>query len=242
MLPSLEKRIELRSKPNQTAIMLQKWRDLTFIHWKYSSDVLQSLLPKGLYVDKFENEAYIGIVPFFMRDVKPIFFGSIIPGSNFCELNLRTYVYDDNGVPGVWFISLDANHWLSVQIAKAFFLLPYYYSRFSIRQENDSIDYQCVRGKNPPVNFSYKPTRYLGMAEPGTLEFFLIERYLLFAGKEKVFTGRVHHKPYELHEVEVSAWDENIFLWNGITTTRRKPDHLIFSKGVDVTIYPLEAL
>lgn len=242
MSPSLEKRIELRNQPNQTAALLQKWRDLAFIHWKFPEEILQTLLPKGLYIDKFENEAYIGIVPFFMRDVKPIFFGSIIPGCNFCELNVRTYVYDENGVPGVWFFSLDANHWLSVQFGKSLFLLPYFYSDFNISRDGDFIDYQCVRGKNSRTQFSFKPTQYIGRAEPGTLEFFLIERYLLFVGKEKVFSGRVYHEPYELNTVEVKVWDENVFLWNKIAATGRKPDHLIYSKGVDVKIYPLQAV
>ena len=36
------------------------------------------------------------------------------------ELNLRTYVYDRAGVPGVWFYSLDANQPLAVGIARRF--------------------------------------------------------------------------------------------------------------------------
>ena len=242
LFPTLEQRIAMQSPPDQMPIMKQNWRELLFLHWKYPSSVLQSLVPKGLFIDTFQDEAYIGIVPFLMRDVKPIFFGSL-GGSNFCELNLRTYVYDENGIPGVWFFSLDANHWLSVQMATIFFHLPYHYSTMSAQKSNDFIDYFCSRGEGETTVFSYKQTKTLGKAVPETLEFFLIERYLLYAANSsgKIYKGRIHHKPYELSEVVVKTWDESVLTWNGIAKTGRAPDHLIFSKGVDVQAYPIQA-
>jgi hypothetical protein len=38
----------------------------------------------------------------------------------------------------------------------------------------------------------------------------------------------------------VTAWDENLLPLDGFAATGRAPDHLIMSRGVDVTIYPLE--
>ena len=53
-------------------VMRQLWRDLLFIHWPIEPAVLQALLPGGLTVDTFEGRAYIGLVPFTMRGVRPI--------------------------------------------------------------------------------------------------------------------------------------------------------------------------
>jgi hypothetical protein len=38
----------------------------------------------------------------------------------------------------------------------------------------------------------------------------------------------------------VAAWDENLLPLDGFTPTGRPPDHVIMSRGVDVTIFPLE--
>ena len=51
----------------------------------------------------------LGVVPFFMRNIRPCFLPAMPGISNFMEMNLRTYVHDREGVPGVWFYSLDAN-------------------------------------------------------------------------------------------------------------------------------------
>ena len=51
-------------------------------------------------MDTFGGRAYLGIVPFFMRNIRPRFLPTVPGISNFMELNLRTYVYDRSGVPG----------------------------------------------------------------------------------------------------------------------------------------------
>ena len=80
------------------------------------------------------------------------------------------------------------------------------------------------------------------MAEPGTLEFFLAERYLLFTQTPTgLRSGRVQHSPYPLAEVELESWDADLFRLNGYATPTRAPDHIIGSPGVAVTVYPLTA-
>ena len=36
------------------------------------------------------------------------------------------------------------------------------------------------------------------------------------------------------------AWDENLLSLDGFAPTNRPPDHVIMSRGVDVTIFPQE--
>ncbi len=89
--------------------MYHSWQDLLFLHWTFKPDLIQQLLPPGLHVDTFDGHAWLGVVPFFMRNIRP-WWCPAIPGlSHFQELNLRTYVVDEQGTPGVWFLSLDAD-------------------------------------------------------------------------------------------------------------------------------------
>lgn len=81
--------------------MYQEWRDLLSLHWEYSVAAVQATLPDGLFVDAFGGKTYLGLVPFFMRNIRPRFLPAVPGISNFMELNLRTYVYDRSGVPGV---------------------------------------------------------------------------------------------------------------------------------------------
>ena len=247
--PTLEMRLRVRERPQRRApVMYEKWQDLLFLHWEYDPQAIQRTLPKGLYVDTFEDKAYLGVVPFFMRDVHPRLFPFIIRVSDFQELNVRTYVYDSHGTPGVWFYSLDANHYLAVRAARLFFNLPYFYANMSseFSPHNKEISYSSYRhGTDPNLKsyFRYRATSDPSLAKPGTLEFFLIERYILFAySNNKLYSGKVWHNPYQLTEVEVSNLDENVLCLDGFLIPARAPDHKIMSHTVEVDIFGLEEL
>jgi uncharacterized protein YqjF (DUF2071 family) len=89
--------------------------------------------------------------------------------------------------------------------------------------------------------FEYAPGEEVPQPAPGSLEFFLVERYRLYSSApDGLRRGSVFHEPYPLCRAEVTAWDENLLPLDGFAATGRAPDHLIMSRGVDVTIYPLE--
>ncbi len=222
--------------------MFQHWRELLFVHWEYPAAAIQATLPEGLHVDTFAGKAWLGFVPFFMRNVRPRFLPGLPRLSNFMELNVRTYVYDEAGMPGVWFYSLDANQPLAVKIARRFFHLPYEHAAMeSSRTAAGAIHYRSLRlGTAEPTIFEYAPGAELPTAAPGSLEFFLIERYRLFAfAHGRLRSGAVFHQPYPLCEASVTAWDDRLFALDGFASPGRAPDHLIMSRGVDVTIFPL---
>jgi uncharacterized protein YqjF (DUF2071 family) len=101
----------------------QRWLDLLFAHWPVPKEQLQALVPSELEVQEFDGTSWIGVVPFRMEDVmlRPL---PALPGiSAFPELNVRIYV-EHQGVPGVWFFSLDASNWLAVRAARTFFTCP----------------------------------------------------------------------------------------------------------------------
>ena len=250
-LPSLATRLEMRERPTQRSpVMFQKWRDLLFLHWEYEVEAIQRTLPAGLQVDTFAGKAYLGAIPFFMQDVHPRFLPNVPGISNFQELNFRTYVYDRQGTPGIWFYSLDANQQLAVKAARMFYHLPYFYATMQadVNQNTNEITYHSQRqGREPELktSFRYRPvSNVFQPAEPGALEFFLVERYVLFAysgRSQQLFTGQVWHPPYPLVEVKVSQWDDNLFPLDGFARPGREPDHVLMSSGVDVDIFSLES-
>lgn len=227
--------------------MYQSWRNLLFLHWVWDAQEIQHTLPPGLYVDTFDGQAYLGIVPFFMRDIRPRFCPPVPGISNFLELNLRTYVYDERGIAGVWFYSLDANQWLAVKVARLLFGLPYYHAVMQTQLDSqNNIVYDLWRLHRPEIarsRFIYQGHGQPHQAEPRTLEFFLLERYILFSYNRRtqsLSTGQVYHTPYPMSNAVVMAWDDSVIEMNGFTRPERPPEHVAFSPGVSVEVFALE--
>lgn len=228
--------------------MYQQWRNLLFLHWEVDPAVIQSSLPPGLTVDTFEGRAFLGLVPFFMQGIRPRGLPALPGISRFQEVNVRTYVYDDAGTPGVWFYSLDANQWLAVRFARRFFHLPYFDARMSCLDESGTLQYDSHRRSSKPLErsrFVYSGLKECGTAEPGSLEFFLVERYILFAynrRRDRLYSGQVHHPPYPLCDVNVTAHDGRLLELAGFPAPARAPEYAHMSRGVDVNIYGLQHL
>ncbi len=240
-MPTAAQRLALRDRPPGPVVMKQSWRELLFLHWKFDPAEVQRLLPPGLTADTFDGAAWVGIVPFFMCGVRPVW-APPVPGlSDFLELNVRTYVHDANGVPGVWFFSLDASNWIAVLIAQKLFKLPYFNARMRARATPATVDYWSQRGALDPDHFVWQPIGPAHRAEAETLEFFLVERYLLYTFKNgQIYTGRVHHAPYQLHDVKVIEHGTQLLAPAGLTPRDTPFDHAICVRNVDVNIFGLQ--
>ena len=94
------------------------------------------LIPSQLSIDTFAGQAWIGVVPFTMWGIRASFLPPIPGTSAFHELNVRTYVHYD-GVPGVWFFSLDAANSLAVWGARTFYSLPYFNATMEPQSERE---------------------------------------------------------------------------------------------------------
>ncbi len=244
--PTLEDRLRMRTRPAGRPLMYQSWRELLFLHWDFSAEEIQATLPPGLYVDTFDGRAWVGVVPFWMRNIRPRWFPSVPGISNFLELNLRTYVHDDRGTCGVWFYSLDANQSLAVWAARTFFHLNYQNARMSSTRDEATgwTDYLSQRIATPAdmaCQYRYRPASPPCPAEPGSFPFFLVERYVLFAAAPdgRLSTGTVVHEPYQISDVELAQWSDSPLVLNGFACPGRPPVHATMSRGVDVDIYGL---
>jgi uncharacterized protein YqjF (DUF2071 family) len=195
-----------------------RWRQLLFAHWRVDPSLMSSLLPEGMEVDTFDGSAWIGLIPFLMDDVR--FFG--LPGlptvRRFHECNVRTYVLHD-GVPGVWFFSLDAASRLAVLGGRNLLNLNYVNARFKVKTEADSVDYRLTRSDGSGARIHWTPGAELPPSESGSLRHFLTERYYLYAGRnERIWRGAVWHEPWTLREVEVHELQDDLIAHAGIET------------------------
>jgi uncharacterized protein YqjF (DUF2071 family) len=235
-------RSALREPPAERCIGRQRWNHLLFAHWAVDARQVQSTLPAGLTVDTFDGVAYLGIIPFFMQRVRPAWLPPLPWISWFLELNVRTYVFDQAGRPGVWFYSLDCDQPLAVIIARRFFHLPYCHAWMSARRSGDAIDFTSQRrgAPDPPSRYAWSPGATVTTARPDSLEFFLVERYLLFAADRagRLFAGRVHHTPYQIHPPVVSAYSTTPARQAGFDLAG-EPTSLLAARPVDVSIFPL---
>ena len=204
-------------------------------------------MPAALEIDTHEGDAFIGVVPFTMTGVRPLW-APAVPGiSNFHETNVRTYVHHEGSDPGVWFFSLEAASRVAVAIARGFWHLPYHHARMTLEKDADSIRYRSERRSPPPLpaicNVTCRPASPPKPAAPGTLEHFLAERYILYAdaGDGALRKGYVHHTPYPLQTAEVNEWEESLLLAAGIARPPGEP-FAHYATGVDVEIFDLQRL
>jgi uncharacterized protein len=246
LIPTDQDRFATQLRPPGLPVMRQRWSRLLFLHWPVSVAEIQATLPPGLHVDTFGGSAWLGVVPFYMERVRPVLLPPVPGLSWFRELNVRTYVHDDRGVPGVWFHSLDCDQAMAVGIARRFFHLPYQHAQIEMRHDGKQTDYRCLRKgvEETPAHFIYEDPRSSQPATPGTLEWFLVERYVLFSATPsgKLKEGRVHHPPYRISPVACQKWSAAPVGWNGMQIPTGPPVSMLVAEPVDVTIFPLKTL
>jgi len=162
--------------------MHQTWGKLLFMHWRIDAGALRPLIPEKLEIDTFDGTAWIGIVPFTMWDIRALPpYVPPVPGLNAMdELNVRTYVHH-NGVPGVWFFSLDAARLPAVIGARAAYALPYFWSRMRVDCDGRSARYSSRRRFSALGRCEIEVNIEEAILQPSDLEIFLTARYRLYA-------------------------------------------------------------
>jgi hypothetical protein len=158
------------------------------------------------------------------------------------ELNVRTYVHLD-GVPGVWFFSLDINSTVAALAARTFYFLPYFDASINLRQEKQTIFYDARRtqrdARPAEFNATYSYLEDLPASEPGSLAFFLTERYCLYSFHEgKLYRARIHHAPWPLRSAEVASYRSSMIASHGLPEPKAEP-LLHYAEALEVDIWPL---
>ena len=192
---------------NPPWLLRMRWLDLLFAHWPVDAAALRQRIPAELELETFEGQAWLGIVPFTMTDVSPRGLPAVPRFSTFPEANVRTYVRH-RGLPGVWFLSLDADSWATVRGARRVFHLPYAHARMRSRRIGEDIAYQSVRDdRSVPaarLDARYRPTGPPRAAEPGSFDQWSTDRMRLFSADRhgRIWRSEIDHAAWPLQPAE----------------------------------------
>ncbi len=179
-------------------------------------------MPDELEIEEQDGSAWLGIVFFRVRALRAR--GALpVPGiSSFLQLNVRTYVRGPDGLPGVWFFSIDASSRLAALGVRRIYRVPAFHARMTLEWAGstgaeaaarpadraaegggggDWQEAECVRLGEPGRVFAgrYRATGETFRAEPGSLESFLTERYRLFTADGR---AEMHHDRWLLVSAE----------------------------------------
>ncbi len=233
--------------PRRPWVMAQSWHDLLFAHWPLAPDDLRPTLPPGLRLDTYAGRAWVGVVPFRLRGLRPRGLPPVPRLSAFPELNVRTYVTAPRGdKPGVYFYSLDAGNPLAVAAARCL-ALPYFAARMAVRRAGDWIDYRSARvhRRAPPATFAgrYRPTGEVARAPYGSLEEWLTERYCLYTvtARGAVYRLEIHHAPWPLQPAEAELRFDTLTTQHGIRLPATPP-LLHFARRQEMVAWPLRRI
>jgi uncharacterized protein YqjF (DUF2071 family) len=192
--------------PRRPWVMTQTWHDLLFAHWPVPPAVVRPKVPPGLQLDLYNGRAWLGIVPFRMTNVAPRGIPAVPGISAFPELNVRTYVRAGDK-PGVFFFSLDAGSALAARAARTVLNLPYFSAAMTVKKAGETIEYESARrSRRRPAVFAAKYARRGSAyyADPGSLAYFLTERYCLYNvdRRGRPYRLDIHHPPWPLQPAE----------------------------------------
>jgi uncharacterized protein YqjF (DUF2071 family) len=240
-------RVSPMLEPDQRPLMIQTWETLLFLHWPVPVAELQQLLPADLTIDTFEGKAYVSIVPFVVREMRPSFTPPIPGLSSMNEVNVRTYVHRRGADPGVWFFSLDASNAIVAAAARTAYRLPYVHADIAIAEGEGgvcSLDLNRAEGHLPGAvaHLSWTPEEGgYGAPAPGSLDSFLLNRYILYTEDEHtLYRARVHHAPPLARRATVGSIEETLTWAAGVKRPPTAPIAHSVQRVQDVKIYAPE--
>jgi uncharacterized protein YqjF (DUF2071 family) len=122
--------------------------------------------------------------------------------------------------------------------------LPYYNADIDLKQEGQTIDYRLRRSDRPAAEFHGRWTvgEPLPVTQPGSLEFFLTERYCLYSEHgERLCRARIHHRPWPLRTAKVSSFFSTMIEAQGLKAPEGDP-LLHYAEEISVDIWALKKI
>jgi uncharacterized protein YqjF (DUF2071 family) len=158
-------------------------------------------VPDELEIEEHHGTGWLGIQFFRVRALRARGALPVRGFSSFLQLNVRTYVRGPDGLPGVWFFSIDASSRLAALGVRRIYRVPAFYARMTLEPVGEWQEAECVRVGEAGRVFAarYRTTGHAFHAEPGSLESFLTERYRIFAADAG---AEMHHDRWLLAPAE----------------------------------------
>ncbi len=220
--------------------MFQSWQALLFAHWPVAPAELRHHLPKEVELEEHGGSAWVGLTPFRVSGLRGRLLPPIPGTATFPEMNLRTYVRVGDK-PGIFFFSLDAGNRAAVLGARLGYRLPYFPAEMEIQESGGWYRFRSRRRSGGDAEFrgAYRPTGDVFHASPGSLEYFLTERYALYtrAAGGLLLRGDIHHAPWPLQPAELTIEMNSVPAAHGLPV-EGPPSLLHFSQRQDTLIWP----
>ncbi|WP_310550931.1 YqjF family protein [Paenibacillus glufosinatiresistens] len=234
-------------------VLKQVWRRLLFAHWPVAREELPPL-PDGVELDLWDGVPWISLSPFHVDPLR-LRWTPPFPGvGRFLEVNLRTYV-KVNGVPGIWFFTLEASRRLAVVGARIGGHLPYHRAQMSEEVKGETVHYESLRTTGLPssrrssedasqaavLKTAYRPlSGQVFNALPGSLLHWLSERYRMYSADRqgRLYTVDIHHLPWPLREVDVTIHTDTLTGAYGLNVPA-VPAAATYTERLDVLMWPI---
>jgi uncharacterized protein YqjF (DUF2071 family) len=123
--------------------------------------------------------------------------------------------------------------------------LRYEHARIEAKVGADGVVDFRVERAGEHGHFRYQVIGDTTEAAPESLEFFLLERYRLFASNRatgKLTSIRVAHAPYRYAQPLVFDWADTPLWLAGFTSPGRDPDHIVATEPVEVETFAPEVV
>lgn len=223
------------------SFMSQRWEDLLLLHWPIPPTVLQPTLPHDLEVDLFEGSAWISVVGFKLTQLRISPF-RWIRWPEFWEINLRTYIRNQQGKKGVWFYSLDSSDLPAVMGARTLYGLPYNFARTEGVRKSDKINFQSNRriphrSARSSFGASFSSSRDSTDPARSPLDRFLLERYRFWSPRQWSgfsSSAQVMHAPYDAVRTVQSDYRGELFSSQSLDEPKESPAVGHYCPGFDV--------
>jgi uncharacterized protein YqjF (DUF2071 family) len=215
-------------RPVRRRLLVQRWADVAFLHWRVEQAVVAPLLPAGTRPDTLDGSTYVGLIAFRLGQFG---FGT------FGETNVRLYSVDARGRRAVVFRSMEAGSLPFVLAARVAMRLPYMWSRMRVTGEGDVRTYVSHRRWPGPASARTAMSVRVGppIAEPGPLEHFLTARWGLHT---RAWGGTRHfatdHPAWPLHHATLLSLDDTLIAAAGLPAPATPPASVLYSPGVPV--------
>lgn len=236
--PTAEQRETARQTLHSARSLLrQRWSNLLFLHWTVDRDAIQATLPRGLYADTFAGTSWLGLSAYAVSEAHVTGLPALGRLSHYLGLNVTTCVFDENGMPGLWFYSLDLNQTLAAWISRQLFALPARHA--PIQAERREPAAQTLRSGADTYRWQTDDSPGQ-IASRGSLEIFLLERYHYYVEKSgRLHRGSVARSPFLWSKVHVEELSTAPAARAGFADLSATPQHACTVDPADVRILGL---